>query len=292
VTPESQYFTEPESLDALEEKSVLGRAGTVAIVHFDIWHRAYRNITSGNRYMMKFLFCRTREPDHILRRSAPPEFESLPTVCDDLWRWYSGQDTGPQMDASSQELWSGSEPEHIEASYRLGRSGQVEALMEHLFEEAAAKRERNWDPRHTNLAQFDSSYGLVAAGSKAVPAIKKAVESQDEAVRAAAVDILGDIGQMAGAAVPDLIDALEDDSEWVRRNATEALGNLAAEDASMALGGRLDDESDRVRHNAALSLIKVGKPAEKVLPELRTARDDGNRYVREISRLACDRLMR
>jgi hypothetical protein len=38
-------------------------AGTVAITHYDIWHRAAPNRSDRTRYMLKFLFDRTRQPD-------------------------------------------------------------------------------------------------------------------------------------------------------------------------------------------------------------------------------------
>ncbi len=66
VTPGSQYFSSPESLAGHKELGVTGEAGTVILVHYDIWHRALRNHSGRNRYMLKFLFCRAAEP------AAPP----------------------------------------------------------------------------------------------------------------------------------------------------------------------------------------------------------------------------
>ena len=38
------------------------KAGTVAITHYDLWHAGSMNRTNRKRYMLKFLFDRTREP--------------------------------------------------------------------------------------------------------------------------------------------------------------------------------------------------------------------------------------
>lgn len=38
------------------------KAGTVAITHYDIWHAASRNKGDRTRYMLKFLFNRTKKP--------------------------------------------------------------------------------------------------------------------------------------------------------------------------------------------------------------------------------------
>ena len=47
-----------------EEKplALCGPAGTVALVHFDAWHRATENTSNKNRYMLKFQVARMSEP--------------------------------------------------------------------------------------------------------------------------------------------------------------------------------------------------------------------------------------
>ncbi|MDE0311698.1 MAG: HEAT repeat domain-containing protein, partial [Caldilineaceae bacterium] len=110
-------------------------------------------------------------------------------------------------------------------------------------------------------------------------------------LRAAAADILGDIGLPAAAAVPHLIDSLEDDAEWVRRNATEALGNIASPEAVNPLTSLLTKDScSFVRHNAALSLAKIGPDSKSAHSALKQALQDDNLYVRENARLARARI--
>ena len=66
VMPGQQWYrtiSDPDPRKAIErEEPLLGEAGTVAIVHFDSWHRAIANRSGRKRYMLKFQFARTVEP--------------------------------------------------------------------------------------------------------------------------------------------------------------------------------------------------------------------------------------
>lgn len=291
VTPGSQYYTRAESLNSIEEKMLCGPAGTVTIVHYDIWHRATENLTDRNRFMMKFLFCRMREPRAPAWDTLGQDvtFARHPTLCPHLWRWNSGQ-VSPRVDRDvstlADQYVEGTEEERLDASYGLGEAGEVDILIERLSEEARTELDQNLERRHTNATQFDAAYGLGVAGAAAVPSMIDALSESDWWMRAAAADVLGDIGEPAAEAVPALATALEDGSEWVRRNATEALGTLRAKPAVVALGAALSDDSARVRHNAALSLLKIGASGEDIRPNLTTALEDENRYVRALSELA------
>ena len=77
----------------------------------------------------------------------------------------------------------------------------------------------------------------------------------------------------------------------MRRNAVEALGNIASPEAVPRLARLLsDDNCDYVRHNAALSLAKIGPGAEAAFPALKLALGDENLYVRGNARLALARI--
>ena len=60
VVPCSQYLTEERGLDA--EQVLEGPAGTVTIVHYDLFHRGLANRSPDTRLMIKFLFARMEEP--------------------------------------------------------------------------------------------------------------------------------------------------------------------------------------------------------------------------------------
>lgn len=53
VTPGSQYYTARDSVEPLEEILLCGQAGTVAIVHYDLWHRATDNLCDEKRYLVQ-----------------------------------------------------------------------------------------------------------------------------------------------------------------------------------------------------------------------------------------------
>ena len=91
--------------------------------------------------------------------------------------------------------------------------------------------------------------------------------------------------------MPHLIDSLKDEAEWVRRNAAEALGNIASPEAVSRLARLLtEDGCHFVRHNAALSLAKIGPNASTASSSLQKAQNDTNLYVRENARLALARI--
>ena len=62
VVPGSQYYN-TKAADG-SEVQLHGEAGTITIVHYDLWHRATPNLTDDKkRFMMKFLFTRMEEPE-------------------------------------------------------------------------------------------------------------------------------------------------------------------------------------------------------------------------------------
>ena len=314
VLPASQYYTSRDQAEKQQEVRLCGEAGTVTIVHYDLWHRATTNHTDRNRYMMKFLFCRMTEP-------AAPSWENtsqawtasaagshLPRLWQSVWNWHLGNEGTPKghdaacfdsgattaLEGAVQEM-SGELPEavRLENVYRLAGKHQegLRKLVQLLAEEAPALLDHNLAAQHTNPSQLFSGFGLSAHGAAAVPHLLNTLRSERWSLRAAAADILGDIGLPAAAAVPHLIDTLEHESKWVRRNAAEALGNIASPEAVNALASLLTiDSCSFVRHNAALSLAKIGAESRNAIPALERALQDDNLYVRENARLARARL--
>ena len=66
IAPGSHYYNTPDGATVSDEFPVCGKAGTVAIVNYDLWHRAMPNRTDKNRYMMNSSLpaCRSRNPLH------------------------------------------------------------------------------------------------------------------------------------------------------------------------------------------------------------------------------------
>ena len=276
VVPGSQYLNSPP--DPAGEIPLAGGAGTVTIVHYDLWHRGLANTSDRKRYMVKFLFTRLDEPAADGRGPAAFDVEDpRAPLWRSVWRWHTGH-AGPAGSGISSgevtelagDLGAGEEARAQHAAYRLGDSADdaaVSALLDALRSGGPAVR-RN------------AAYGLTAAGGTAVPGLVECLEHDDAEVRASAVDCLGDLGRQADGAAPAVTASLEDEDLEVRRHAAHALGTMGADSAVPRLAQACSEEDEWVIRNASLSLARLGAAAEEVLPALALALDHDNRYVR------------
>ena len=279
VAPGSHCYDERfETLDEIGQP-VLGEAGTIAIVHFDIWHQATANQTDDNRYMMKFQFHRMSEPveptwntEGNAWQSSDNGLSKHDVIWSQHWDWLSGRDSSsaendPSLAAA---LSSESEPERLNAAYRLGRIG--EAAVGTLHDAMAGDDEQ---------VRRVAAYGLGVAGGAAVEGLLSTLTHEEEDIRSHAAFALGDMGARAKDAVPGLVCALSDQSERVRHHATEALGTIASDPGAAvpALAHALGDEDAQVRYNAAYGLARFGTDAAEAVPALVEALRDENRYA-------------
>jgi HEAT repeat protein len=298
IVPRTQYLTAEDQHGSADELPLEGRAGTVAIVHYDLWHRAMANTGERDRLMVKFLFTRMSEPHRAAWRHDGAAWASAgnpgDAVCAHLWDWMRGE-TGAAPNTEgvgdlAGGLTAGVEMDRYDAAYRLGATGDegVGILMTALREEGSRRVQANIERSHTNPAQFEAAYGLSAAGAAAVGPLTELLADEAWWLRASAADVLGDMGLPAAASTGALSDALTDESEWVRRNAVEALGTIgpSAAVSAGAVARCLTDPSDAVRHNAALALGRIGGGETAAL---QAAADDANRYVRELAAEALNR---
>ena len=304
VLPASQYFNSAEQAHRRAELPLCGAAGTVTIVHYDLWHRAMPNASDRHRYMVKFLFTRMSEPRAAAWDHRAPAFD---LAGDDppaalrrrMWDWMRAAEGNPQPADGVPDEWvaaleEGSEMERLRAAYALASHGgeAVPCLVAALRRQAAALRERNLEADYTNPSQLDAVFGLSAAGVPAIPAVAALLDDEAWWVRAAAADVLGDIGEAASEIAPRLTAALSDESAWVRRNAVEALGCLGSDSAASvsALSHCLADADSRVRHNAALALARLGPRAAAAIPALLRATEDEEAYTRTNAAVALQRI--
>ena len=280
VLPQSQcYNTEPDN--GQEELPLAGEAGSMTIVHYDLWHRAMPNRTEVNRYMMKFLFTRMEEPqepswNHTGTEWTPND-DGQTLMWKHLWAWHLGTGNGASASENGSipklidTLRSESESACLNAAYALGAVGAsaVPALIETLHDES-------------EMVRRNASYALSVIGAPVVPALTEAANDPNEGVRVIAVDTLGDMGAAAQEAIPTLIEATQDESVEVRKVAAEGLGIVAqsCSRAVPALMQGLSDTDEWVRRNASLALARIGSKAEEAIPALKTALKDENRYVR------------
>ena len=298
VLPGSQYYETGESAHEQPEMALTGEAGTVTIVHYDLWHRAMPNRSDKKRYMLKFLFIRLDEPQVPLWERNVDDWSVLgngaksehPELWESLWDWYNGKQNGTSNGVSHTEvapligaLNSDNERERLNAAYRLGRVGAdaVPALKQMLHSPSDVTRE-------------SAGYALSLMGTPAVPALINALQATEDSVRASAAFALADMGKVAQEALPALTHAAQDTSQWVRRHATEGLGligQLVSEDTDLSeiirvLTDGLRDDHYPVRDNAARALAKLGTLAKPATSALIEQLEDEDRYVRFHAALA------
>ncbi len=292
VLPASQYYETGESAHQQPELALTGEAGTVTIVHYDLWHRAMPNSSDKRRYMLKFLFIRLDEPQTPAWKSDTSDWHAFgngeeaehPELWESLWDWYNGKQNGTtngvshtEVDTLTEALDSNNERDRLNAAYRLGRVGAaaLPALKQALHSKSDAIREY-------------AGYALSLTGTPAVPTLIDAMQATDDSVRASATFALADMGRVAAEAIPVLTRAAQDSNEWVRRHATEGLGIIGqqvSEDIDLSeavevLTAGLRDDYHWVRDNAARALAKLGTVAEPAIPALVSQLEDENRYVR------------
>ena len=320
IQPATQYYMTPSEAAGL---SLCGEAGTVTIVHYELWHRATENLSDKIRFMLKFLFCRTEEPQQPSWNAENPNWETNQTapvehqaIWDHLWKWYQGDRNG-KMDltagsasknpsklicALQDGLNDENEATRLNAAYALGSIGKpaIPTLIETLRQESKAAWNRNIDRGDfTNPSQLDSIYGLAAVGEPAVPALTEVLGDRNWWTRAGAAAALGCMGEPAHSAVPALVKALKDDSEWVRRNAADTLGNIgpSARSAVPALVEALGDNSpvsrwslsdSPLRENAMIALAKMGQLPQSAIPVMEKALQDENQYIRSWATIALE----
>ena len=298
VLPGSQYYETGESAHQQPDLALTGEAGTVTIVHYDLWHRAMPNSSDKKRYMLKFLFIRLDEPQAPLWKSDTTDWHALgngeasehPELWESLWDWNNGKQNGTINGVSHTEtdtlignLDSDNEKNRLNAAYRLGRVGAaaMPALKQALHSKSHAIREY-------------AGYALSLTGALAVPTLIDTLQATDDSVRASAAFALADMGKVAQEALPALAHAAQDTSEGVRRHATEGLGligQLVSEDMDLSeivrtLTAGLSDNHYPVRDNAARALAKLETLAEPAIPALVAQLEDEDRYVRFHAALA------
>ena len=168
-------------------RAFCGPAGTVALIHFDSWHRATENVSTKNRYMLKFQFARTQEPqkptwDHQSRAWSPGIEDRHPAISQDVWNWMCGN---AQKERETPEsnlkklirfLKNGSECERLDAAYKLADfdAEAVPDLIATMREETLATIEeteaKTPDNAHgTNPTSGCAALALVSMGEPAVP---------------------------------------------------------------------------------------------------------------------------
>ena len=301
VLPATQYYETHESAHAQPELALCGEAGTVTLVHYDLWHRAMPNQSDKKRHMLKFLFTRLDEPTAPSWNSADsmwksPRYdrdskqpngeassEGHEVMWQSLWNWFYGKQNGAMEDTGAAKndlpaliaaLGDKDEVVRLNAAYELGTVGApaVPTLIE-------TWRKASEDPE--NESSQHATFALSGIGGWSSPQLSW--------LQTHATYALSAIG---GPAVPALVEALDSDNESIRANAAYALGDIggAAQDAVPSLTQALQDESAWVRRHAIEALGLIGQPTPNTVPALIDLLCDEHYWIRDNAARALARL--
>lgn len=280
IMPGSQFYEQfPGNESVVRMPS--GKAGTMVMVHFDLWHRASHNISGLDRYMMKFQFVRLQAPRYPTWNHKNPEF-SLPegaslthphkVIWQDIWNWMLGNGgSGPRtfqaMDASSADqavsficqLETGDPAAKILAADELGLMGRDAVMAVNALKKTIADS--------SEQAALNAAYALGKIGPEGVSALLDVLMCGNEESTYRAAYGLSAAGEPA---VAGLVQALQCEDAFREGCAAYALGMIgyAAGTAVPALIQLLDHPSPWVKRNAVEALGMIRQPARDLVPAL------------------------
>ena len=232
-------------------------AGTFFLLHFDMVHAGFPNRTDQTRYMVKFVFTRTRHPDAPSWRNAETEWRrpsacipgfDAPAAWSYIWNWMRGVPTAAPNGASCEEHIAGFNNEdqalRLESIYKA--AGDVERLVQELLRHAGLDKHqralatdqngqplprddvrgfpRCWNERA--VVMEDATYALAAHGPAAIPALRGLLAHEDPWLQINAAFALGEIGPAGRDCVTDIAKLLDSPHQQVVRQALDALGGI------------------------------------------------------------------
>lgn len=263
----------PTLFDAMRQAEVpwesqkiplVGDAGTVSIVHFDIVHGRFSANTSGRpRHMVKFLFTRNEEPREPSWNHSGTSWQIEPEAPEApaweyVWNWHKGTPAasgGIALTDSTNNVRSDDDRLALGAAYTLGAQRKSLATLDALF--------FGDDVGLRTMA----AYGLSRAGATALPMLLDQLGTADASLAIRIIDVLGDIGPRAISAAETLVGFANHAEPAVRRYALESLGLVISHNATIdetfldALSAGLVDEDAIARRNATFAIARLGERA-------------------------------
>ena len=234
-------------------------AGTFFLLHFDMVHAGFPNFTNKTRYMVKFVFTRTRHADEPSWRHADARWRrpagciaeyDAPTTWTYIWNWMRGAPQAPTNGGTTPEYLarfnSAEQPTRLESIYAAAGSDAVDALVQALLANAGANKHertlakdkngqpiprddvrgfpRRWNERA--VVMEDAAYALAACGAAAVPALEALLAHEDPWMQINAMFALGELGGAAKGSVPKIADLLHSPVSQVVRQTLDTLGAI------------------------------------------------------------------
>ncbi len=169
-----------------QELPLICEAGTVVLIHYDVWHAAMSNFSEQKlRYMFKFQFVRMQQPTKPTWNIGPstdwpyPDTPSAPLnpLWRSMWNWLCGVQSEvagaarmseEETKGLKEKLYDssvGGDVWRLEAAYSLAHRGRIDILRQALLSEDEA-------------IFRTSAYGLAAAGPQAVPILVEHLKSK------------------------------------------------------------------------------------------------------------------
>ena len=254
VLPGTQYYDTRITKNNEGELALSGEAGTLTVIHFDLWHRGMANLTDKTRYMMKFQFIRMDAPQQ-------PEWN----VTDPHWKLEDSDQETPAHQGTWRHVWN----------WMAGKSnaGATQPINGNLANHITALSDDDSSVR-SHAADDLEAFG--ESGAEAIPHLIQALCDVYEPVRLNAAYALGAIGEPA---VSQLIETLSVEDPIMRRMAAYALAAVGA-DAVPALSEALQHTQETVRVEAAYALAQIGNAVKPAIPALMERTKDENVEVR------------
>ena len=291
VLPGSQYFSEEPDIPVLP---LVADMGVVIIAHYEIFHLATANQEDRARYMMKFQFTRTYEPETPSWNVVEPEWNTDSRMHQAIWGWHLGigssNSEGLDRDVLTRQLADPSEAVRNEAAYGLAAlAAEKDDIIDDLL---SALRGSD------NKAAQSAVYGLAAIGAAVVDRLIPLLEDADDDTMRFAVHALSEMGTAAEDAEAALRGMLASEDAGIRCRAAEALGNCQGSEPNQtipALIELLDDPDKGVPRVAAASINRLaGHPeteaSSDVVQDLKRGLSNDDRYVRGLAAKALQRL--
>ena len=237
-------------------------AGSFFLLHFDMVHAGFPNRTGKTRYMVKFVFSRTRHPDSPSWANAAtdgqrppgciPEYD-LKETWSYLWDWMRGAPAaipnGSPSEATLANLNGPDQPARLRSIYALAADTDVARLVDALVVHAGHDKHerllardktgqpvprddirgfpRCWNERA--VVMEDAAYALAACGERAVGPLTELLGHDDPWIQINAVFALGELGPIARGSVPRIADLLDSPVSQVVRQTLDTLGAIGTD---------------------------------------------------------------
>ena len=266
-------------------------AGSFFVLHFDMVHAGFPNHLAQTRYMVKFVFARTRPPAAPSWQHADPAWQrpddciptfDLPATWGYIWHWLRGERPEP----------SAGEREGAPLASREPSAGEREGAPLASREPSAGEREgaplASKEPTRTDasrhIAHFDS-----ADQAERLEAIHLAAGGDVDALATALLAHAGQnkhcrrLAKDANGAPLPRDDTSDLQRRWTERavvmeDAAYALA-AAGERARPALAELLAHEDPWLQVNAAFALGEMGASAADAVPALARLLDSPHQVV-------------